>query len=95
MQRSCTALMHPPLPLLASPHILVASTIDQIIVPRESQWFGFFKPNSTTEIVPLHQAPVDTAVNPTLPMPPSTLRSYHPSQVASTVDHIIVPQESQ
>lgn len=34
----------------------MASTIDQIIVPRESQWFGFFKPNSTTEVVPLHQS---------------------------------------
>jgi hypothetical protein len=38
----------------------VASTIDQIIVPRESQWFGFFKPNSTTEIIPLHQSPLYT-----------------------------------
>jgi len=38
----------------------VASSVDLIIVPRESQWFGFFKPNSTTEILPLHQSPLYT-----------------------------------
>jgi len=33
--------------------VLVYSKADTIIQPQESSWFGFFKPNSTTEVVPL------------------------------------------
>ncbi|EOD34304.1 hypothetical protein EMIHUDRAFT_449336, partial [Emiliania huxleyi CCMP1516] len=40
--------------------VLVSSTIDSIIVPRESQWFGFFAPNSTSRIVPLRRSPLWT-----------------------------------
>ncbi|EOD17699.1 hypothetical protein EMIHUDRAFT_451284 [Emiliania huxleyi CCMP1516] len=43
-----------------APPVLVSSTIDSIIVPRESQWFGFFAPNSTSRIVPLRRSPLWT-----------------------------------
>lgn len=33
--------------------VLVISSDDTIIVPRESSWFGFYAPNSTEQIVPL------------------------------------------
>ena len=33
--------------------MLVISSDDTIIVPRESSWFGFYAPNSTEQIVPL------------------------------------------
>ena len=36
--------------------VLVASSADTIIVPRESSWFGFYADNSTSEIVPLRQS---------------------------------------
>jgi len=36
--------------------VLVASAADTIIVPRESSWFGFYAPNSTSEILPLRQS---------------------------------------
>ena len=36
--------------------MLVASSVDTIIVPRESSWFGFYADNSTSEIVPLRQS---------------------------------------
>ena len=39
--------------------VLVISSDDTIIVPRESSWFGFYAPNSTEQIVPLQVRPPD------------------------------------
>ena len=33
--------------------VLVRSTVDTVIIPRASAWFGFYRPNSTKEIEPL------------------------------------------
>lgn len=40
--------------------VLVASAADTIIVPRESSWFGFYAPNSTTDIEPLRKSSLYT-----------------------------------
>ena len=35
--------------------VLVASSVDAIIVPRESSWFSFYEPNSTSRLLPLRR----------------------------------------
>ena len=40
--------------------VLVASTADTIIIPRESSWFAFYAPNSTSEVLPLRQSELYT-----------------------------------
>lgn len=40
--------------------LLVYSTVDTIIIPRESGWFATFAENSSTELVPLEDQPLYT-----------------------------------
>ena len=59
--------------------VLVISSDDTIIVPRESSWFGFYAPNSTEQIVPLQVRASDRdlpAARPPArsPRPPPLLR---------------------
>ncbi|KAF5298993.1 hypothetical protein FQA39_LY11625 [Lamprigera yunnana] len=38
--------------------ILVKFEWDQMVIPTESQWFGFYKPNQSSEIIPVQELPV-------------------------------------
>jgi len=40
--------------------VLIASTVDRIIVPRESSWFSAFAPNSTSRLVSLRESALYT-----------------------------------
>jgi len=32
--------------------------LDTVVIPKDSEWFGYFPPNSTSEIIPMKQQPI-------------------------------------
>ncbi|KAK4876695.1 hypothetical protein RN001_009201 [Aquatica leii] len=40
--------------------VLIKFEWDQMVIPSESQWFGFYKPNQSEEVVPVHDLEVYT-----------------------------------